>query len=94
MNTVPAVIWGPAFGDEAAADLNAALTELYGLHYRPLVRLASMLVRETGTAEEVVQDAFVALYGNWSRLRDTGKAGRTCISPSSTAPDPCCGTGR
>lgn len=74
MNTVPAVIWGPAFGDDAAADLNATLTELYSLHYRPLVRLASMLVRETGTAEEVVQDAFVALYGNWSRLRDAGKA--------------------
>ena len=75
MNTVPAVMWGPAFGQsEAAADLHAALTELYTSHYQPLVRLASMLVRDTGTAEEIVQDAFVALYGSWSGLRDTGKA--------------------
>jgi RNA polymerase sigma-70 factor (sigma-E family) len=51
-----------------------ALYELYGAHYQSLVHVAEMLVRDVATAEEVVQDAFVALYGAWSRLRDTSKA--------------------
>ena len=44
------------------------------LHYRALVRLAALLVRDTPTAEEVVQDAFVAMHGGWQRLRDAEKA--------------------
>ncbi|HEY6297033.1 MAG TPA: SigE family RNA polymerase sigma factor [Streptosporangiaceae bacterium] len=48
----------------------SAVTELYSLHYRALVRLAALLVRDTGTAEEVVQDAFVAMHDAWQRLRD------------------------
>ena len=51
-----------------------AVTELYSEHYRALVRLAAMLVRDTQTAEEVVQDAFVAMHDGWPRLRDTEKA--------------------
>ena len=44
------------------------------MHYRALVRLAALLVRDTPTAEEVVQDAFVAMHGGWQRLRDAEKA--------------------
>ena len=51
-----------------------AVTELYALHYRALVRLAAMLVRDTPTAEEVVQDAFVSVHSNWDGLRDAEKA--------------------
>ena len=51
-----------------------AVTELYAAHYRALVRLASFLVRDVQTAEEVVQDAFVAMAGGWQRLRDAEKA--------------------
>jgi RNA polymerase sigma-70 factor (sigma-E family) len=51
-----------------------AVVELYSQHYRALVRLAALLVRDTPTAEEVVQDAFVAMHGGWERLRDTEKA--------------------
>jgi len=51
-----------------------AVTELYSLHYRALVRLAALLVRDTGTAEEVVQDAFVAMHDGWQRLRDAENA--------------------
>jgi len=62
--------------DAACTDWNAdrAVTELYSEHYRALVRLAAMLVRDTQTAEEVVQDAFVAMHDGWQRLRDTEKA--------------------
>ncbi len=51
-----------------------AVIELYSMHYRSLVRLAAMLVRDTPTAEEVVQDAFVAMHAGWHRLKDTDKA--------------------
>ena len=51
-----------------------AVIELYSEHYRALVRLAALLVRDTPTAEEVVQDSFVAMHGGWQRLRDTEKA--------------------
>ncbi len=59
---------------DAARAPDAALEQLYGDHYRSLVRLAVLLVRDLGTAEEVVQDAFVALHGSWTRLRDPGAA--------------------
>jgi RNA polymerase sigma-70 factor (sigma-E family) len=51
-----------------------AVTELYSLHYRTLVRLAALLVRDVPTAEEVVQDAFVAMHDAWQRLRDAENA--------------------
>jgi RNA polymerase sigma-70 factor (sigma-E family) len=55
-----------------SADL--AVIELYSMYYSALVRLAAMLVRDTPTAEEVVQDAFVAMHDGWERLRDAEKA--------------------
>jgi RNA polymerase sigma-70 factor (sigma-E family) len=51
-----------------------AVQELYTSQYRALVRLAAMLVRDTPTAEEVVQDAFVDMHRGWHRLEDTEKA--------------------
>jgi len=57
---------------EWSADL--AVIELYSMHYKSLVRLAAMLVRDTQTAEEVVQDAFVSMHDGWGRLKDTEKA--------------------
>ncbi|WP_299051633.1 SigE family RNA polymerase sigma factor [uncultured Nocardioides sp.] len=51
-----------------------ALEQLYAVHWRGLVRLAVLLVREVGLAEEVVQDAFVATHGRWSSLRDPDRA--------------------
>ena len=47
-----------------------AVTERYATHYRSLVRLAVLLVRDVETAEEVVQDCFVAMHGRWRSLRD------------------------
>jgi RNA polymerase sigma-70 factor (sigma-E family) len=51
-----------------------ALIEMYSVHYKPLVGLAAMLVRDIPTAEEVVQDAFIAMHDGWQRLKDTEKA--------------------
>ena len=51
-----------------------AVEQLYAAHWRQLVRLAVLLVHDQASAEDVVQDAFVAMHGKWSRLRDPDKA--------------------
>jgi len=69
------LVAGVALGSIPADwDADRAVTELYATHYRSLVRLATLLVRDIGTAEEVVQDSFVAMHGGWRRLRDSEKA--------------------
>ncbi len=60
--------------ERAAWTADEALEQLYAAHWRRLVRLSVLLVRDQATAEEVVQDAFVAVHGRWSRLRDPDKA--------------------
>ena len=55
-------------------DADLAVTALYRTHYRSLVRLAALLLRDVSTAEEVVQDSFVAMHGGWRRLTDSDKA--------------------
>lgn len=73
--TLEATLQERVAGDGAAArwDADRAVTTIYREHYRSLVRLASMLVADTGTAEDVVQDSFVAMHNAWRRLRDTDK---------------------
>ena len=60
--------------DPARWGADAALDELYAAHWRQLVRLSVLLVRDVGLAEEIVQDAFVAMHGRWGRLREPDKA--------------------
>ncbi|HYZ57809.1 MAG TPA: sigma factor, partial [Streptosporangiaceae bacterium] len=55
-------------------DAYDAVTKLYSAHYRSLVRLAGLLVRDEPTAEEVVQECFVAMHDGWHRLREEEKA--------------------
>lgn len=57
-----------ATAEEAAIDADTALEELYAGHYPGLVRLAVLLVRDQGLAEDIVQDSFVALHGHWDRV--------------------------
>jgi RNA polymerase sigma-70 factor (sigma-E family) len=59
---------------EVALDADTALEQLYAAHWRRLVRLAVLLLRDQGAAEEVVQDAFVAMHGHWRSLREPDKA--------------------
>jgi RNA polymerase sigma-70 factor (sigma-E family) len=59
---------------ESAVSADEAVERLYAEHYRSLVRLAVLLVRDLGTAEEVVQDAFIALHGRWTSLREPALA--------------------
>jgi RNA polymerase sigma-70 factor (sigma-E family) len=74
---------------DARWDADQAVTELYARHYRGLVRLSTLLLRDPWAAEEVVQDAFVAMHGAWRRLREEDKAlaylRRTVVNRSRSA---------
>ncbi len=59
---------------EVSLDADTALEQLYAAHWRGLVRLAVLLLHDQGAAEEVVQDAFIAMHGRWRSLRDPDKA--------------------
>jgi RNA polymerase sigma-70 factor (sigma-E family) len=60
----------PAPAAAGTWDADVAVEELYATHYRRLVRLSVLLVRDVETAEEVVQDSFVAMPGRWRTLRE------------------------
>jgi RNA polymerase sigma-70 factor (sigma-E family) len=47
---------------------------LYDRHWRPMVRLAVLLVDDVASAEDVVQDAFLALHRRSDALRDPDAA--------------------
>jgi RNA polymerase sigma-70 factor (sigma-E family) len=70
----PVAVQGGDFEARGDLDADRAVTKLYRLHYRSLVRLAAFLVGDVATAEELVQDSFVAVYTSWRRLRDRNLA--------------------
>ena len=70
---VPAAIVAPGAA-RPGRKADWAVTELFSLHYQRLVRLAALLVRDVATAEDVVQDSFVAMHDGWQRLRDAESA--------------------
>jgi RNA polymerase sigma-70 factor (sigma-E family) len=73
MAIVPAALAAPGAA-RPGQSADWAVTELYSLHYHRLVRLAALLVRDVPSAEDVVQDSFVAMHDGWRRLRDAESA--------------------
>jgi RNA polymerase sigma-70 factor (sigma-E family) len=65
---VTTVLTAPAEGAAIESRADAALERLYEEHYVRLVRLSVLLLGDVGRAEEVVQDAFVAMHQRWSTL--------------------------
>jgi RNA polymerase sigma-70 factor (sigma-E family) len=55
-------------------DAARAVTAICTAHYRSLVRLAVLLVRDVATAEEIVQDSFIAMHAAWRGPLDGEKA--------------------
>jgi RNA polymerase sigma-70 factor (sigma-E family) len=47
-----------------------AVTALYEAHALGLVRLAVLMTGDQGSAEDIVQDAFLGLYRRWDSLTD------------------------
>lgn len=73
----PAVTRAEPVSASAARAADAAVTAMYAAHYRSLVGLAVLLVRNgnADTAQQVVQDSFVALHRNWRGLADPDGSG-------------------
>ena len=75
-------VWEPVDGDARLSAVPSAvpssppvdLRVLYDTHWHRLVRLAVLLVDDVGSAEDVVQDAFVALHRKAGQLRDPDAA--------------------
>jgi len=65
--SLPTVVPAASASDEARRH---RLHRLYEAHYQDLVRLACLLLDRTEPAEEVVQDAFVRLFGALDRIED------------------------
>jgi RNA polymerase sigma-70 factor (sigma-E family) len=52
---------------------------LYGDRYDPMVRLATLLVDRPDVAEEIVQDAFAAIYERWEHVDTPAAYVRTVV---------------
>ncbi|MBX7552989.1 SigE family RNA polymerase sigma factor [Streptomyces monashensis] len=73
----------PSQRDEAGAEGAAAdavagttvdhLTETYRAHYRSLLGLAALLLDDTASCEDVVQEAFIRVHSARKRVRDPEK---------------------
>jgi RNA polymerase sigma-70 factor (sigma-E family) len=66
--------WETTSEPQAGRDADRAVTALYLTHYQPLVRMAALLVQDLATAEEIVQDSFVAVHAAWRRRPDADQA--------------------
>jgi RNA polymerase sigma-70 factor (sigma-E family) len=68
----------PDVGDDAAGSASTGgsvdIDALYQAQWHHLVRLAVLLVDDVASAEDVVQDAFVALHRNTASLREPSAA--------------------
>ena len=71
----------------SAAD--AGVSELYAAHWHALVRLAYLMVHDITLAEDIAQDALVAVHQRWGRLRDShaalGYVRRTIVNRARSA---------
>jgi len=86
----------PGRGAEAE-DVSSTVAALYREHYRPLVRLAVLLVSDLAVAEEIVQGAFADVHGTCRALPGPDAAlrylRRSLIRRSRSAAQPLAGAG-
>ncbi|TYL51800.1 SigE family RNA polymerase sigma factor [Nocardioides sp. BGMRC 2183] len=60
--------------EPARRSADEAVERLYLDHWEQMVRVSFLMVRDLGQAEEIVQDALVALHQRWDRLEDHAHA--------------------
>ena len=61
-------------GEPGPADVSVdLLTETYRGHYASLLKLAALLLDDTASCEDVVQEAFIRVHAARSRVRDPDK---------------------
>ncbi|WP_326943637.1 SigE family RNA polymerase sigma factor [Amycolatopsis sp. NBC_01307] len=66
--------------DALSTDIAVDLADLFRAHRPGLVRLAVLLLGDRGLAEDVVQDAFVALFKRWPLDDPAGAGGYLRVS--------------
>jgi|KBSSwiStaDraftv2_1062776.scaffolds.fasta_scaffold04629_13 RNA polymerase sigma-70 factor (sigma-E family) len=59
--------------------MDAGFDELYERQWWPMLRLATGLVDDVASAEDVVQDAFANVYRRWGSIADPGGYLRTAV---------------
>lgn len=64
--------------DQAERDVSHAVTTLYEMHYRSLVRLAALLVSDLATAEDIVLESFAAVLARRHTLPDADADAALC----------------
>jgi len=64
---------------EAVDPTTGGLADLFQERYEPMVRLAYLVTGDREAAEEVVQDAFLALHRHWDRVDQPGAYLRTSV---------------
>jgi RNA polymerase sigma-70 factor (sigma-E family) len=71
----------PGFGDELPAppalssvDAETAVELLFDRYQVRMLRVATVLIGDPALAEDVVQDAFLAVHSSWDRIRDKDEA--------------------
>jgi RNA polymerase sigma-70 factor (sigma-E family) len=69
----------PLIGAPAECEPAGAFDEFYVAAYAPMVRLAWAMLDRRDLAEEVVQDAFAAVYPRFDGLHEPGAYLRTCV---------------
>jgi RNA polymerase sigma-70 factor (sigma-E family) len=55
-------------------DADSAVTALFDAHYTRMLRVAVVLLDDVAAAEDVVQEAFLAVHQSWGRIRDRSQA--------------------
>src|SRR6204780_5858283 len=63
----------PAEPAHGTAEADLAITAMYDTEYRSLVRMSVVLLGDVASAEEIVQDSFIAVHAAWRGLRDIDK---------------------
>ena len=63
----------------AVEPASGGLADLFQERYEPMVRLAYLVIGDREAAEEVVQDAFLALHRHWDRVEQPGAYLRTSV---------------
>ncbi|MBY8341260.1 SigE family RNA polymerase sigma factor [Streptomyces sp. KC 17012] len=72
---IPSQRDGAEYAEDAAAAGTTVdhLTETYRAHYRSLLGLAALLLDDTASCEDVVQEAFIRVHSARKRVRDPEK---------------------
>jgi RNA polymerase sigma-70 factor (sigma-E family) len=66
-------------------EADAGFATVYAAHFDPMIRLAGLTTGDVAAAEDIVQDAFVALYRRWPDVAEPAAWLRRVVANRSTS---------